>query len=348
MSARLFSGAAALWRPLLALLGSLILAGCGSIDAATTDHTRLWGEVPTGLGRILEVRVDEVEDDQLREDILEAVRREFVRGGLFDRVRPVFTDRPVSPGTSELRIAFAGASSEELFDLFEFEDALVSRYELSIELLDEQNKQILGGHITGLGVDVITEHDHLTDAKREDVRLASLDDAAMKMSRALRHAANTRAHKVYEVLPRIDIPGAVGIAVLGFDDSEDSARLHGLALNYQVRRLFPRLGPAWLIVKDEDVTDAMIRAEITERLFDLSPYRVEKLASFLPAASMLLVGKVEIRPEGMFVTGRLLDRSGKPIVKHEVHASGLGALPVAAAKLCRGLAEKLRTLREKK
>ena len=60
------------------------------------------------------------------------------------------------------------------------------------------------------------------------------------------------------------------------------------------------------------------------------------------------VGKVEIRPEGMFVTGRLLDRSGKPIVKHEVHASGLGALPVAAAKLCHGLAEKLRTLREKK
>lgn len=330
---------------LLAPIAALALSGCGSIDAATADHTRLWGEVPTGLGRILEVRVGEVEDEGLRADILQAVRREFVRGGLFDRVRPVVPGTQGSPGTSELRIAFAGESSDELFDLFEFEDALVTRYELSIELLDEQDKQILGGHITGLGVDLVTEHDYLDDAKREDVRLASLDDAAMKMSRALRQAANTRANKVYTTLPKVDLPGAVGIAVLGFDDSDDAARLHGIGLSYQVRRLFPRLGPAWLIVKDEDVTDAMIRAELTEKLYDLSAFRVEKLASYLPAASMLLVGKVDSRPEGLFVSGRLLDRSGKPIVTHEVEASGLGALPVAAAKLCRGLGEKLKGLR---
>lgn len=332
----------------LALAGALLcaatLTGCGSISAATEDHTRLWGEVPTGLGRILEVRVGEVKDDGLRSDILRAVRREFVRGGLFDRVRPVI-DGQGSPGTSELRIAFAGESTDELFDLFEFEDAFVTRYELSIELLDEEDKQILGGHITGLGVDVVTEHDHLDDAKREDVRLASLDDAAMKMSRALRQAANARSNKVYDSLPKVDLPGAVGIAVLGFDDPEDANRLHGVGLSYQVRRLFPRLGPAWLIVKDEDVADAMIRAELTEKLFDLSAYRVEKLASFLPAASVLLVGKVDVRPEGLLVSGRLLDRSGKALVTHEVEAAGLGALPVAAAKLCRGLGQKLQALK---
>ena len=72
-----------------ALLLSVGLTGCGSLSAATEDHTRLWGEVPTGLGRILEVRVGEVQNEGLRSDILQAVRREFVRGGLFDRVRPV-------------------------------------------------------------------------------------------------------------------------------------------------------------------------------------------------------------------------------------------------------------------
>ncbi len=93
------------------------------------------------------------------------------------------------------------------------------------------------------------------------------------------------------------------------------------------------------------MTDAMIRAELTEKLFDLSAYRVEKLASFLPAASVLLVGKVDARPEGLFVSGRLLDRSGKALVTHEVQAAGLGALPVAAAKLCRGLGLKLQALK---
>ena len=328
----------------LALVASLVAHGCGSLDAATKDHTRLWGEVPTGLGRILEVRVGEVEDEQLREDLLEAVRREFVRGGLFERVRPVFQEGGAE-GASELRIAFTGAQRIELFDLFEFEDALVSRYELSIELLDEERRQVLGGHITGLGVDEITDHEFLNDSKREDVRLASLDDAAMKMSRALRQAANTRASKVLQSLPRIDLGRTIGIAVLGFDDPSDATRLKGQGLAYQVRRIFPRLGPDYLVVKDEDVIDAMIRAELKESLFDLSPYRVEALAAFLPGASMLMVGKVETRTEGLFVSGRLLDRRGQALVAHEVSAAGLGSLPVAAAKLCRGLAEKLKALR---
>ena len=329
----------------LALGLCLSASGCGSLQAATKDHTHLWGEVPTGLGRILEVRVGEVKDERLRADLLEAVRREFVRGGLFERVRPIYEDGPGALGASELRIALAGSQSVELFDLFEFEDALVSRYELSIELLDEERRQVLGGHITGLGVDEVTDHEFLNDAKREDVRLASLDDAAMKMSRALRQAANTRASKVLQSLPRIDIGRTVGIAVLGFDDPSDATRLKGQGLGYQVRRIFPRLGPDYLVVKDEDVIDAMIRAELKENLFDLSPYRVEAVAAFLPGASLLLLGKVETRSDGLFVTGRLVDRRGVALVTHEVSASGLGSLPVAAAKLCRGLAEKLQDAR---
>ncbi|MGE0710099.1 MAG: hypothetical protein AB7N76_31660 [Planctomycetota bacterium] len=328
-------------RALAAALALACLSGCGSLSEATVDNTQLAGEVPTGLGRYLEVRVD-APGEALQRELREAVRREFVRGGLFERVRDLEPGAARSPQVSELRVAVEARHHEQLFDLFEWTDAYVERYELTIELRDERDKQVLRGHITGLGVDAVSEPVFVDDAKREDVRLSALHDAAMKMSRALRQAANARAAKAYESLPQVELARPVGLALLGCDDDQSLRQLQSPVLLHHLRRAFPRLGKSYLLVAQTDL-DAALEEPVASFL-DLPAHRLQPIAARLPQASLFLVGKVEAQAGEVRCTARVLDRKGAVVVTHEASASGLGALPVLAAKLARGIAQKLQAL----
>jgi hypothetical protein len=319
--------------------------GCTTIDGETEDHTRLWGEVPTGLGRYLEVRLAEVDDESLQRDLLSAVRREFVRGGLFERVRYLRNDQPGSPLASELRIALLSRSHEQIFDLFEWDDAYIERYELAIELLDDGDKKVLGGHITGLGVDAVSDPEFVAKPKQEDVRLAALHDAAMKMSRALRQAANARAAKALETLPQIALGRPVAIAILGLDDDESARSRQGPVLVHHMRRCFPRLGKSFLLLPQEEIDLGLERAPVPVFL-EIPSYRLEKVAAQLTLAGLFLVGKIEAQAGAVKAVIRAIDRTGTEVAKYEASAEGLGALPVVAAKLARGIAKRLQELEQ--
>jgi len=332
------------WRIALLALALPLLAGCGTLNRATEDKTQLYGEIPTGLGRYLEVRVAGVEDEELRAELLGAIRREFVRGGLFEGVRILEGEQPGSAVASELRVSLEGRWHEQIFDLFEWTDAYVERYELAIELVDEKDDPVLAGHITGIGIDAVSDPDYVDRPKQEDVRLAALHDASMKMSRALRQAAGARVSKVLESMPQVKLSRPLGLAALGFDDEESARQRQGPILLHHLRRAFKKLHErSFLLVSPEEIDLALEREEL-EDFADVEAYKLERVASHLPLASLLIYGNVEVVEGGVRATAVMVDRSGSEVVREEASAQGLGAVAVVAIKLARGLGKKLQEL----
>src|SRR5690606_14926830 len=158
--------------------------------------TLLRGEVPTELGRILEVRL-EGGDEATQAGLVDALKRELVGRYLFDRVKQVPHDAPGrNAAASTLFVSVLSHELREVWDLFELQSGLAARVELGIELRDQLDAQVLDGHVTGVAADIVSDDEELArPERREELRLAALHDASMKLSRALRRAALRRGHE---------------------------------------------------------------------------------------------------------------------------------------------------------
>jgi len=324
----------------LTLLAALLLLnGCTTLSSATRDETRLRGEVPTALGRVLEVQIEGVEGaDRLA--LMRALERELITGDLFDRVTevPEQAEQLRAP-VATLSVTLGEGSSRQLFDLWTLNDAFVARFELEIELHDDSGQSVIEGHITGVAADDVTDPEHLDPAKREDVRLAALQDAAMKMSRALRQAANARVNQAIESLTRITLApgvGPVGLAVIGFDDDSGAQQRSGTLLAAHLTDALGRLGPELELTPVAEARRAIERASrLPERFSEVAPYELEELVLNLPKASLVVVGRMWRSGAQVSAQARLLDREGREVSSFEASAEGLGAMRIVAIKLAR-------------
>ena len=319
-------------------------AGCTTITKATKDKTRLRGEVPAGLGRILEVQLSGF-DDATRVELASAIEREFVAGNLFERVRELDADRASGGLTSLLVVKKVESSVDDLVDVFNFESAHIARFEMTIDLQDERGRQVLGGHISGIGVDSVTESEFLNAEKRSDVRVAALHDASMKMSRALRQAANARADKALETLTPIRLPQGFGtllVAVLGFDDGKAARRRQGPEMALHVSNALGKLGEGVVVLPAATVRRALEREpDVTNAFVTLHKKQVERLVPHLGGASLFVVGKVSRSGGVVRAEVRVVSRLSAEMVKFTAEAKGLGALRVVAVKLVRGIGQAL-------
>ncbi len=322
-----------------------VLAGCTSLHSATEDATRLRGEVPNQLGRILEVRLEGA-DAPTREALLASLEREFVSRDLFDRVKEVpYEAAQRNAAASTLWITVADARLVEVWDLFELDRGLVARFELAIELRDQRDEQVLEGHVTGLAADTVSEPIVLAQSvRRDELRLSALHDASMKVSRALRRAAFRRGQDAMSNLPRVEFPAGVGpvaIAVLGFDDPS-GARRRGHTLTEALQDAFARLGREVEVVPRPDVRRALAkRSPPITSFWNIAPYELDEVSQHLGRGDYFAVGRIDLAGDRVKASCRLLDRRGEEVLREEASAVGLGAVRVVAAKLARHLGTRL-------
>jgi hypothetical protein len=336
------------------LTGCLGLVGCTSVNSATEDHTQLKAREPSNLARILEV-IPEGMDPELAADLLAALRQEFEARDLFDLVSTP-PERPVARRVSRLHVELVEHTTQEVFYLYEWEDAYVARYELEVQLLDAAEQPVLTGRVSGVGVDAVTDADSLTEQRREDVRLAALQDAATKVSAFLRQSSDARARAAMDELQEIQLPpgfGPVHVAVLGFDDPPSARLRRGPVLRGHVIAALERLGPDIKITDDDEVARALDHSTLkVNQLIEVDQVGLAPLALELPSARVFVVGAVVSSGGVVRVQVRVLDRTGQPLfagddteagpggaVEHR--AEGLGALRVVAASMVGGLADEL-------
>lgn len=322
---------------------ALVVSGCSTFAVATKDSTRLRGEVPTGLGRILEVRA-EGGDAWTRRALQDAVRREFVSRDLFDRVKVVDPGSLVhNPAASTLWVTVLESElTPELIDLFEMDQANTCRYELEIDLRDQADRDVIYGHVTGVSFDTVTEG-HLQGDRPVDLRIAALHDAAMKMSRALRHAATSRGAKALDRLPRVRLASGVGpvpVVTLGLDDptgerlGDDLSDLVQLAL----RRLGPEVDP----VPRSEIEEGLRRLKSPiDSYWDVAAFELEEVRREVGRGDVYVIGRVRVASDRIVATVRILETDGTELAREEVSAVGLGALRVVAAKIARLVATSL-------
>ena len=327
----------------LALGAVGLLGGCTTIDAATRDRTALAGEVPDSLGRILEVQIAGEGDEVLHTGLRDAIQTEFETRDLFDHVIAAVASGSVAGRrASRLDVVVESVSEEDVFDLIEFQDGLIVRYELQVVLRDAGGALALEGHVSGIGADTLTDHDAITEATRGDVRLTAMHDAGMKISRGLRLTADARAREAFDSLKPITLPPGVGpldIAVLGFD--EDSSRRRGPLMANQVARALQLLGPDLRITPTDDILRAMEDLPQTAFL-ELGAPQLRLIARELPSR-VFVVGGLEFRGDDLQVVAKAYDREGKLLQEHELQGKGLGALRVLAARLAQAVGEGLVT-----
>lgn len=327
--------AGALWAAVLA--GS----GCSTIEGATKDQTALAGEVPDTLGRILEVQIAGQGDPALHDALRGAIRAEFESRDLFDHVIAAVPSGAVAGRRpSRLDVVVEAVSEEEIFDLIEFQDGLIVRYELQVTLRDAGGVLALEGHVSGIGADTVTDSDAITDAVRDDVRLTARHDAGMKISRGLRLTADARASEAFDALNPVTLPPGVGpldIAVLGFD--EDSGRRRGPAMTSQVARALQLLGPDLRPTPPDDVVRALEELPRTP-FMELGEPQFKLIGRELPARAYV-VGAMVARGEDLEVVAKVYDRDGKLLQEHTLQDRGLGALRVLAAQLGQAVGDSL-------
>ena len=331
--------------PVIIMLPALL--GCVTIDTATRDETRLKGEVPSGLGRTLAVRIDGGAPET-QAGLIQALEREFVSQDLFDRVVQLDREEATAraTGLSSLWVTLLGESSESVLDVWNFADAFVARYEIQIELRDEQGQLILQGHVSGIGADDVSDDDFVDADKQEDVRRAAQRDAATKVSRALRRAANARATKAMQNLYELRLSPGVGpvdVAVLGFDDEAAARRRRGGLLRQHMIQALSKLGPEISVFDDKRVQRALER-EAPASLHGISSFELDRIAQQLPGPRYFVVGRVALLGGRVTAEVRLLDARGEELQAKQAVAEGLGAIPVVAVKLTRRLSEGLKEL----
>lgn len=338
-----YHGAVPTRRVLAALV---LLAGCSSIQEAAEDRTRLTGTVPVGLGRILEVRVEGT-DERTARDLVGAVRTEFEGRDLFDRIEaapPAPAEGGPAPArghAARLELAVLDFRAGEVFDSWQIETGYVVRYDLSALLRDPSGGVVLEGTVTGVAVDAVSDTDLLEPARRDDMRVAALFDAASKLSRALRRAADDRARDARGGLARITLPpgtGPVQVAVLGFDDEVSARRPRGPVLAEHLAEALVGLGPDVAVVPREEVGRAL--EDEDTKLADLEGARLAPITAKL-SARLFVVGRVVSSGGRVSAEARVLDRQGKVLLVHSAAAEGLGALRVVAVELARAIGRSL-------
>jgi len=324
----------------LPLAALALAAGCNALQRATADRTQLAGDVPTSLGRVVEVRLSGAKG-VVREELIAAVREELVGQDLFDHVDEVPEDGPgerPARRASTLELALVEHESEEVFDLFELQTGYVERYELEARVRDTAGEVVLAGHVSGIGVDAVTDSDFLDEARRADVRRAALHDVAAKVSRSLRAKGDRRARAALAELEPVPLPPGVGplrVAVLGFDDEEVARLRRGPELRFHVARALEALGPDFEVVDLGEVDRALARLPPVDYL-DVAPHQVRRLTSDLDARAFV-VGRVTVASDRLTVEAKVLDAAGAPVAEPVASEDGLGALRVAAARLAAGI-----------
>ncbi len=321
-----------------------VAAGCRSIEGASVDRTRLAGRVPSGLGRILEVAIEGLDDEGTAADLLGALRTEFEGRDLFDRIEPAAPGLDGRRRASRLDLRLVASEKGEVFDSWKITEGYVVRFDMAVELRDPDEQTVLSGTVTGVAVDEISDLDELAPERRDDMRVAALYDAAGKLSRALRRSADDRARKARAELTKITLPpgtGPVGIAVIGFDDEEKARRLRGPHLTEHLAAALAELGPDVAVLSRDEVAralDADPRARTP--VHDMNQGRLDPIAREC-SARLFVVGSVVTAGGRARAEIRVLDRAGKLVLAHEASAEGLGALRVVAYELAQALGQAL-------
>ncbi|RMG09495.1 MAG: hypothetical protein D6731_19480 [Planctomycetota bacterium] len=325
------------------LFALALLCGCSAISAFERDATRLAGEVPSGLGRVVLVAVEGA-DEQLAADLLAALEREFTGHDLFDEVRAA------SPGETEqaprLFVTVLSAKDDEIYDLFLIKSAYGCRYEFEVELRSARGEPVLSGHVTAIGLDDVTEFEFLSPEKRRDVRLAAVEDGAMKISRGLRRAANQRAFDALRAMPEFGLPAGVAplsLAVLGVDDPPGANRIRGREFADHLSEAMSYLGPDFDVLSRPDALRAVEREPPVHGFWALADYEAIRLGRHLPAVRVYVVGRLRLEDGRVEAQARVLDRKGKALLERSAVAEGLGALQLAAVALAERLGEALQS-----
>lgn len=322
-----------------ACLAALVATGCPSIDKAALDRTDLQGTVHSGLGRILEVAVEGA-DAQTTIDLLRAVRTEFEGRDLFDRIEPVAPDLGGRRRASRLELRLVSTEAGEVFDSWKISTGYVVRFDVEVRLVDQTGAAVLEGLVSGVAVDEVSDLDALPPERRDDMRVAALYDAAGKLSRALRRAADARAKEARQEMQRITLPPGVGpvpIAVLGFDDEEMARRLRGPQLADHLGSALAGLGPDVAVLPRAEVERALDRdPRARTTVFDMPADRLDSIAREC-TARLFVVGRVVTASGRARAEVRVLDRRGRLLKAHEASAEGLAALRVVAVDLARAI-----------
>ena len=241
---------------------------------------------------------------------------------------------------SRLAVGLEEREEEEFFTVWDWEDAYMVRYELGVELVAETGEVVLSGHVSGVAVDTVSDLGVFDRTRREDVRLAAQQDAAMKVSRALREAAGSRgavALARVEPVVRPEGAGPVVVAVLGFDDAESSRLRRGQALSGRLVRGLDRMAPGMDVIEERVVRRALEGVE-GNRYMELGGKGVQQVAPGVARATWFVAGRVE-RGGGRLTAEMVVwDRGGEEVGRARVVTEGLGALEVCAARLVGELA----------
>ncbi|MCO5166986.1 MAG: hypothetical protein M9894_11535 [Planctomycetes bacterium] len=319
----------------VACLAALVLVGCPSIDKAAIDRTELTGDVHSGLGRILEVSIDGA-DEATTADLMRAVRTEFEGRDLFDRIEPAAQDLGGRRRASRLALRLRSTEAGEVFDSWKISTGYVVRFDVEVALSDQAGETVLEGLVSGVAVDEVSDLDALPPERRDDMRVAALYDAASKLSRALRRAADARAKEARQAMQRITLPPGVGpvpIAVLGFDDEEMARRLRGPQLADHLGSALAGLGPDVAVLPRAEIERALDRdPRARNAVFDMTTDRLDSISREC-TARLFVVGRVVTASGRARAEVRLLDRRGRVVKAHEASAEGLAALRVVAVDL---------------
>lgn len=326
-------------RALLAAV-ALLASGCGSIAEASKDETRLSGSVPVGIGPRLEVVTAGVEG-QARGELLAAIAGELEGRDLFERVTlltgPSASIAPVSSALAPTRLDLALVSLEQarVADAWTISTAFVTRVGLDVALRDGKGEVVLHGRVTGVAVDEVSEAEE-DEARAVDHRIAAFHDAAAKISRALRRAADERAAKALEEVRPLRLPAGVGpvlVAVVGFDDEKNARHLRGPVLVARLAEALSRLGSDVTVAATDEVRRALDDVPASGFL-RVASHVIEDVGTQVPAR-LFVVGRITVGAGRVSAECRVLDRSGKEVAAGRSHADGLGAVRCVAADLAR-------------
>lgn len=280
-----------------ALLLLALAAGCTNFKDTIHDRTELAGPGRGDLGRELEVSVAGAKDP-LPDEIVEAVAADLENGDLFDEVHAASGTAPVASGasTARLDIAVQSESAEVVHDFWRQRDGFVARYELTCALIDRTGQTVVSGPVSGIGYDDVTDPDHLTETKKGEIRAAARRDAALKVGRFLRRAAEAKADEALKAIEKVHLPPGVGpvrVATIGFDDDPAARRRRGSQLTRALAGALQKLGPDFEIVSPEEV-EQELGADPTSRPSSYEKLKTGELDRMVPRLGMRLyvVGKV--------------------------------------------------------
>ncbi len=332
------------------LTGALLIfalalgAGCTNFKHEVRDETALSGPAKGDLGRELEVRIDGA-DDALVSQFMEAMKADLELGDLFDEVEPARSTAPVGSHSRAARHvpALHGSRAAVVPYFGRQRDGYVARYELTCSLTDRAGTEVVAGSVTGIGFDDATDPDRLKESKKGEIRAAARRDAALKIGRFLRRAAEEKANEALKAIEKVRLPPGVGpirVAVIGFDDDPAARRRRGPQMTRALALALQRLGPDFDIVSPEEVeqelgSDPMSRPPSYEKI------REEHLGRMIPRLGMRLYVAGRVSADGNRIEAsssiRPTRAEAEAIGSASGAAEGPGALSLVAIEMAKQL-----------